>query len=101
MKREIIFMLDALNSTAEKLILIQSIVSTEHEVNALKSVMSLAVEYITQLNLLLLKTADELRMEQFKTQLIMEAVGLFIGEVQDLRVVLDQNKLIKSAGACS
>jgi hypothetical protein len=99
MKREIIFMLDALNSTAEKLILLQSMVNTEREINALKSVMSLAVEYITQLNLLLLKTVEELRMEQFKSRLIMDAVGLFIGEVQDLRVILDQNKLMKASGA--
>jgi hypothetical protein len=93
-KQEITFMLDAMNATAEQLVDIQQRISTQRDAESLATLVSLAIEYITQLNLLLLKTSEEIEREYFKSKLILDSVDLFIGDVQQLvhvmRPPLDQ-----------
>lgn len=88
MKQEITFMLDAMNATAEQLVDIQQRISTQRDAESLAALISLAIEYITQLNLLLLKTREEIESEYFKSRLILDSVDLFIGDVQELAHVM-------------
>lgn len=88
MKQEITFMLDAINSTAEQLMSIQERIKTQRDAESLATLVSLAIEYITQLNLMLLKTAEEIEQEYFKSKLVLDSVDLFIGDVQELAQVM-------------
>ena len=81
-------MLDAMNSTAEQLMSIQERIKTQRDADSLATLVSLAIEYITQLNLMLLKTSEEIEREYFKSKLVLDSVDLFIGDVQELAQVM-------------
>jgi len=89
MKHEITFMLDAMNDTACRLMDIQEKITTPRDAESLAKLISLAIEYITQLNLLLLKSAEEIEREYFKSKLIMDSIDLFIGDVQLLTSAME------------
>ncbi|WOF81660.1 hypothetical protein P5704_027680 (plasmid) [Pseudomonas sp. FeN3W] len=85
MTNETTLLLDALNDASEKLVLIQGSVKTEQDAKALQQLMGFAVEYITQLNLILLKTPEEIMHDCFRVQLTFDAVGNFIEDIHELR----------------
>lgn len=99
MKHDVILTLDALNLASEKLLVIQGIMSNEHDIRAIKQLMSLSIEYLTQLNLILLKDAKEIENDQFKIRLVVGAVKGFIDDIQDMKVSLNTRHLSRTGVA--
>lgn len=88
MRHDVITALDAINGICAKMLMLQQILSNEQDIKALSSLMTLAIEYITQLNLMLLWSAEELNDSSYKVQLTIDAVYGFVEDVDQLRVTL-------------
>ena len=87
--------LDAMSTASDRLSIIQSMVKTEGEVKALRNLLSLTVEYLTYLNLILIKSNEELEEDQFRVNLVLGEVSSFIKDIYDLSVTVETEKLNK------
>lgn len=100
-RHEIVVLMDDMRSVSDRLALIQSMVTTEKEVKALKILLGLSIEYITHLNLILIKSPEEFENERFQIQLILGEVEIFIGEVHSLKMSMHPENLNRAIGAAS